>query len=332
LKEKYETDDFFKSRIHLTALYQLIIIVVLAIFSAIILIQTELQTEKTKQRFSGDNYEYDDYKKWDDYKGKSEDFIDELQKEMEEILFVLNLLIISASLYLSYMLAWKTLAPIKQKITEQNEFLSDVSHELRNPLSAIKLTADSMQSETDIRIKDAKEVFSDISSETSRLITMSESLLGLLSIDSHEWWKKEVITISTIVKHCKKVLNIQLKEKNITLNINKNKEYTIEAQKEDIFRVVFNLLENAIKFSKKNSKIVIEINKKSFSIQDYGIGMSEKDQKKIFDRFYKVDSSRSFEYSGTWLWLAIVKKLLLKYWLTIKANSKKGEWTIFIVS
>jgi len=203
--------------------------------------------------------------------------LDNINQDIVRFLIILDLIIIFISLYLSYYLAWKTLKPIKNKIEEQNKFIADVSHELRNPLSAIKLTADSMMSEKSYNKKDTKEVFSDISSESKRLIKMSEWLLNIIKNKDNTSYK-DIVNISNIFNDNIKVLSSKIKQKNIEINIEK------------------------------------------------------KDIKKIFNRFYKVDNSRTFDYNGTWLGLSIVKNLISKNNLDIEVKSKIGKGSEFIIN
>jgi len=374
-RNRYNTDDFFRARIRLMSLYQVIIILVITVFSFIIYFQInntvtnfnwnknfltedtiniifnkinpdvkikEIEKEELWKlwRYNVILDWWEEIKinpiTWNYYIEKDTQFninevLDNINQDIVEFLIILDLIIIFISLYLSYYLAWKTLKPIKNKIEEQNKFIADVSHELRNPLSAIKLTADSMISEKEYNSADVREVFTDIASESKRLIKMSEWLLNIIrNKENNE--KKDIINIAQILSDNIKILSSEIKEKNIEINIEKKEDIIFKWNKDDFIRVIFNLLENAIKFSDKDSKIDIWINKNIFSIKDYWIWIENKDIKKIFNRFYKVDDSRTFDYNGTWLWLSIVKEIINKNNFDIEIESEMGKGSEFIIN
>jgi len=143
---------------------------------------------------------------------------------------------------------------------------------------------------------------------------------------------KDIVNIAQILSDNIKILSSKIKEKNIEINIEKKEDIIFEWNKNDFIRVIFNLLENAIKFSDKNSKIDILIDKDIFSIKDHWIWIENKDIKKIFNRFYKADDSRTFDYNWTWLGLSIVKEIINKNNFDIKVESEIGKGSEFIIN
>ncbi|QQS59824.1 HAMP domain-containing histidine kinase [Candidatus Peregrinibacteria bacterium] len=255
-----------------------------------------------------------------------ENFIDQFTSDTRDTLWAIDTIILLLSSFLSYFLAGKTLASIAEKMRQQKQFISDASHELRNPLSAIKASADSLLRAKSISDEEAREVLHAINEESDRLITLTEDLLLLDQSQKDD--AVQQVNAKEIVIAMLKTIEPLAKEKKIYFQTNLEK-FELLAKQKDLEKVLFNLLHNAVKFSREDSKIIVKISKNGyFRVKDFGVGITPEDLPYIFDRFYKAENARSFSgESGSGLGLSIIKTLTDKYVWTLDVNSKEGKGT-----
>lgn len=215
----------------------------------------------------------------------------------------------------------KLFIPVEENIKYMNEFVHNASHELQTPLSVIVSNIDYYFK---IWKTDDTSLF-EIKSEAKRLSALIKSLLSL-SHQNNEIKYDEVNIfdlISNIVLNLKNEIN--KKELSLILDIHKNEVITLNQQNLDI--CLTNIIQNAIKYSKNNTEIIISFKENIISIKDNWVWIDEKNIKKIFDRFYKEDLSRNTDWF--WIWLSIVKNLCeLNNW-KIDIVSQKWAWTTF---
>lgn len=212
----------------------------------------------------------------------------------------------------------------------QKDFVNNVSHEFKTPISSIQGFAQLLQ-EDEISEEERKEYAGIIIEELNRLLNLSNNMLKLSSLQNKELvTNKQKINISEQIKKAIYLLKKNWQEKNIKFNLNLDSK-TFYGNEELIFQVWVNLIENAIKFSSNNGNIDITMkthdNKLSVMIRDYGIGIENTE--KIFDRFYQADESHS--QSGFGLGLTIVKRIIELSEGEILIDSKKGEGSTFTV-
>ncbi len=220
------------------------------------------------------------------------------------------------------------------------EFVTDASHELKTPLSSIKLMCDSIMQNPDIDKESMQEFLSDINSETERLSRIIEKLLYLTKLDSVPNDNKNLIaefvdireTVMDIVKNLSPIA----RHKNITINTTYCESVHIMADRDKLWQGIYNIIDNAIKYTKENGQVVIGITKENntaiIAVKDSGIGISENNIKLIFDRFYRVDKARSRETGGTGLGLAIANESIEMIGGKIDVESEEGKGTTFSVS
>lgn len=216
-------------------------------------------------------------------------------------------------------------------------FISDVSHELRTPLTTI---TGFVQGILDDTIPKEKQEFylNVVLDESRRLSKLIGDLLDVSRMESEEVKIEPVrFNINELIRLSIIGFEERFNEKNLTVNaIFKNEIEEVFADKDSIKRVVTNLLDNAIKFS--NHKGVIDIstyqkgNKVIVSIKNEGEGISKDEQKTIFERFYKLDKSRSQNKNGVGLGLYIVKRIINKHGEKIWINSEEGKYAEFVFS
>ena len=218
----------------------------------------------------------------------------------------------------------------------RKEFVADVSHELKTPITSIMGYADTLL-EGEYDEKTQKEFLGVISTEARRMARLVTDLLELSRIDSNrKRIKKESFDLGKMVKDCQAKLAIEIKKKNhhvenfVTADVP-----NVVADKDDIERVVLNILTNSIKYTKEGGLIKIYVgfvyNDAYIKIIDNGIGIPEDDLNRIFERFYRVDKARSREYGGTGLGLAIAKEILDKNGGTIDIKSEVGKGTEVVI-
>ncbi len=197
----------------------------------------------------------------------------------------------------------------------QAEFISDVSHELRTPMTSISGFVGGMIDGT-IPPEKHKEYLQLVYDESKRLARLTNDMLEMSKMSSSEY-KLDIVSfdINELVRRCIIQLEQRISDKNLELEINFDAEIIkVLADKDAIQRVIINILDNAIKFSFENTKIIISTwfkNGKAYvSIGNFGIGMEAEEIKHIFDRFYKTDKSRTNDKKGAGLGLSMVKNII----------------------
>ena len=218
----------------------------------------------------------------------------------------------------------------------RKEFVADVSHELKTPITSIMGYADTLlEGEYD---KETQEKFLNvIATEARRMAKLVTDLLTLSRYDNNQKrLKKESFDLGELVKSCQEKLGIEIQKKNHTVNCFVTADVPpVYADKSDIERVVLNILTNSIKYTKDNGEIKIYVgfvyNDAYIKIFDNGIGIPEEDLNRIFERFYRVDKARTREMGGTGLGLSIAKEILDKNGGSIDIKSVVGQGTEVVI-
>lgn len=217
----------------------------------------------------------------------------------------------------------------------QRNFISNVSHDFRSPLTSIKGFVEAMLDGT-IPVEMQEKYLKIIAYEAERLEKLTSNLLTLNEMDIQKrLLKKETFDINTLIRNTCAIFEGKLSAKKIHLEFTLTGEHLwVSADMEQIQQVLYNLLDNAIKFSQNNSQIRFQTSIKNgkvfVSIKDYGIGIPKSSIPRIWDRFYKSDSSRGRDRSGTGLGLAIVKEIINAHDQHINVISTEGAGTEFI--
>ena len=218
----------------------------------------------------------------------------------------------------------------------RKEFVADVSHELKTPITSIMGYADTLlEGEYD---KETQDKFLDvIATEARRMAKLVTDLLTLSRYDNNQKRiQKESFDLGELVKSCQEKLGIEIQKKNHTVNCFVTADVPpVYADKSDIERVVLNILTNSIKYTKDNGEIKIYVgfvyNDAYIKIFDNGIGIPEEDLNRIFERFYRVDKARTREMGGTGLGLSIAKEILDKNGGSIDIKSVVGQGTEVVI-
>ena len=247
----------------------------------------------------------------------------EIKKEMLFHLIVLDSIIIILGTIGSYFLSKKTLKPIEENLNLQMEFISNASHELKTPITVI-----TMENEVLLREKNhsKEELLHQIKSNLEEVTSLSKLVNILLELARNNKITLEKIKVIDVVNNACDKLKILSKKKTILNNIDNLK---ILANKDILEEVIVIILDNAIKYSDKNTTIKIYNKNSKIFISDEGIGIKEKDLKYIFDRFYRADKSHSTEGYG--LGLSLAKHLTEKMKLKISAYNNKEKGSTFVI-
>lgn len=219
----------------------------------------------------------------------------------------------------------------------RKEFVANVSHELKTPITSIKGYSETLL-EGAIEEKEISRNFLNIIlSEADRMNQIIKDLLQLSHIDyKKETWDMKNSDMNELVRKCIKKMKIYAETKNQKI-IDKttNEKYIVKMDNSKMEQTIINLISNAIKYSKENGTITLSTilvdNWCEISISDTGIGISKENIKRIFDRFYRVDKGRSRSLGGTGLGLSIVKAIIDEHKGEIYVKSKTGEGSTFLV-
>ena len=218
----------------------------------------------------------------------------------------------------------------------QKELVADVSHELKTPITSIMGYADTLL-EGGYDEETQTKFLNVIASESRRMARLVTDLLTLSRYDSNKKkTQKETFDLGDLVKQCQEKLAIEIKKKGHTVNSFVTADVPpVYADKDDIERVVLNILTNSIKYTPDNGEIKIYVgfvyNDAYIKVFDNGIGIPEDDLSRIFERFYRVDKARTREMGGTGLGLSIAKEILDKNGGSIDIKSKVGEGTEVVI-
>lgn len=214
----------------------------------------------------------------------------------------------------------------------RKEFVANVSHELKTPITTIKsytetLMDDGIDKETE------KMFLTVIDNECDRMARLVKDLLQLSNLDYKKTvWKKEEVSINRLLEDILLKLEFAFKNKGHKLEVNIEENLpSIVIDKDGIEQVILNIISNAIKYTEDRGTIQVSLagenNFINIEVKDNGIGIPEEDQKRIFERFYRVEKGRSRELGGTGLGLSIAKQIMEVYQGEIILNSKFGEGT-----
>ena len=215
----------------------------------------------------------------------------------------------------------------------ERQFSSDVSHELRTPISVIMAESEYGAKYTD-SVEDAKESFDVIERQSKRMTAMINQILELSRLDSRLEITKEELLLSDKIKHTLEDYKILFDNKNIKLSITIEEDISIYANEALIMRMIDNLLSNALKYAETEVTVCLaRRNRIILEVADDGIGISDNEKKLIWDRFYKVDKSRTTtEDNSSGLGLSITKKILELHDGRIAVLDNKPKGTRFVVN
>ena len=333
---------FHSARLKLTAYYLLIIMTISFLFSAFIYRQLTdefdriLRTEKSRLErqiqldsiINPDNVPRIVY--------FNPEVIEESKKRILWMLLIVNAGILTISAAAGYFLAGRTLKPISEMVDQQDQFITDSSHELKTPLTAMKTQIEVTLRDKNLSLKEAKNMLQSSLEEVNGLQHLSESLMKLSQNAHYNGDAKMPVSVKDEIDLAiKKVRPLSL-SKQIKIDF-KVREFFIKGEKHTLKELVTILLDNAIKYS--DQKTLIEIKTLSsngnviIQVKDQGIGIAEEDIPHLFDRFFRSDKSRSKnDTDGFGLGLSIAKKIVSNLHGKIEVRSKENQGSTFTVT
>ena len=229
----------------------------------------------------------------------------------------------------------KSLRKLKAVDQSRQEFVSNVSHELKTPITSIRVLADSLMGMEEVPVELYREFMSDISDEIDRESQIIEDLLTLVRMDksAESQMKISQVHINHELEMILKRLRPIAKRSNVELILESIREVTADVDKVKLNLAVTNLVENAIKYNVDSGwvRVTLDADHKYFYVKvaDSGIGIPEDSVDHIFERFFRVDKARSREVGGTGLGLSITKNVIQMHHGVIDVESTQGEGTTF---
>ena len=223
----------------------------------------------------------------------------------------------------------------EQEQTEKmrREFSANVSHELKTPLTSISGYAELMENHM-VMPEDIPVFAAKIHKEASRLLSLVNDIIKVSRLDDNEvYFKKENVDLMELAEEVLTRLEPMAEKQEVTVEIT-GEHLCYFASRHMMNDLLYNLMENGIKYNKKGGSVLVQIGEKkgypSVSVKDTGIGVPMKYQSRIFERFFRVDKSHSKQTGGTGLGLSIVKHVVEYYGGYIEIHSKPGEGTEII--
>ena len=229
----------------------------------------------------------------------------------------------------------KSLRKLKAVDQSRQEFVSNVSHELKTPITSIRVLADSLMGMEDAPVELYREFMADISDEIDRENQIIEDLLTLVRMDKSAESQMNIsqVHINHELEMILKRLRPIAKRSNVELILESIREVTADVDKVKLNLAVTNLVENAIKYNIDSGwvRVTLDADHKYFYVKvaDSGIGIPEDSVDHIFERFFRVDKARSREVGGTGLGLSITKNVIQMHHGVIDVESTPGEGTTF---
>ena len=218
----------------------------------------------------------------------------------------------------------------------RQEFVANVSHELKTPITSVKVLADSLLAQKDVPAEVYQEFMEDIAHEIEREDKIINDLLALVKLDkAAAELNINVVNINELAEIILKRLRPIARKNDVELLLVSTREVIAEVDEVKMSLILTNLIENAIKYNTEHGKVTVTLDADhqffTVEVADTGIGIPGESIERIYERFYRVDKSHSREIGGTGLGLAITRRAVLLHRGSIKVDSKPGEGSRFLV-
>ena len=252
------------------------------------------------------------------------------------ILILVGLFALTAAFLISLFSANRSIRPVEESYNRQKQFVADASHELKTPLTTINTNVDVLLSHPESTIGDERKWLDYIKTESERMTKLTNDLLYLAKLDHNDG---EVmmsrVSFSEAAESVILLMEAVIFENDVNLTYDITPDLYVNGSLEQLKQLVMILLDNAVKYTPKSGDIKITLTRDSsdavFTILITGEGISDEAQKQIFERFYREDKSRARESGGYGLGLAIARAIVTACKGSIGVESKKNEYTKFMV-
>ncbi len=239
-----------------------------------------------------------------------------------------------------YVMAGRAIVPLREAYEKQRQFAADASHELRTPLSVVMASAELLDNDKSITSPFLKQVIGDVKDEVKKMTKLVSDLLVVARSDNNALKvKPSKVNLTEAADQTARIMQPLAEKKHISLvrDGDAKKDITLRVDEQKIKQLMLILVDNAVKYTPDGGTVTVSLtsaekDKATFCVADTGIGISKEDQKKIFDRFYRVDKARSREMGGNGLGLAIAQEIVNLHKGEIRVQSEVGKGTKFIVT
>ncbi len=271
---------------------------------------------------------------------KELDSHDHFVKRLAQTLGAAALLLLLMSGGIGYFAAGRALVPIRRSFDTQRRFVADASHELRTPLSVIQASLDVLEKEEQDRFSPfSQQVIADLKQEVRRMGRLTGDLLTLARSDADGMeLRRESFDIQELLQRVQRTMQPQAEAQQVNLALTPGESLPILADPDRIFQLLLVLLDNAVKYTPAGGKVSLaatrpngEQGKVLITVADTGPGVPQADQAKIFERFYRLDLSRSREAGGAGLGLAIAREIAEAHGGSISVAAAPTGGSIFKV-
>lgn len=317
--------DFKTAVIRLTAYYTLGVFCILIVFSVAVYNLFSLEVERRIE------IEYEDDEYIPMLEVRTEPLLHEVTENLYNILVISDAVLLFFTIIISYVLARKTLAPLEEAYEREKQFVADAAHELRTPLSVLKAGAEVLL-EKDRAREEYRQFVVESQDEINRLITLSNNLLFLVRHTGGVARATQTFSLDEVcVQQCERLVAYAT-QKGVTVTHQVDAPVTQVGNRDDMARLVLNLLKNAVDYNREGGSVRLTLLKAhreaTLRISDTGIGIAPSDVPRIFERFFKADTARTQKSTtGSGLGLALVKEIADAHSGTLRVESKIGEGT-----
>ena len=259
-----------------------------------------------------------------------------LQKATYALIF-LGLLAMVIATAAGHFMSGRAIVPLKEAYEKQRQFAADASHELRTPLAVVMASAELLLNDPSIRSPFLKQVIEDVRDEVKKMTKLVGDLLVVARSDNKALkLKPQKFDLAELLQQNIRMMQPLAEKKKVALHEKNMKKTMIHADEQKIKQLVLILVDNAVKYTPEGGEVTVSMEKAErgrvrFAVKDTGIGISEADREKIFDRFYRVDKARSREMGGNGLGLAIAQEIVNLHKGEISVESEQGKGTTFFV-
>ena len=261
---------------------------------------------------------------------------DNLDALKSQNLVVMGAVIAAATAIFAYLITWLALAPARNALNAQKQFIGNIAHELRTPLSVIKTNTEVALFDGNVS-REMRDTLDDTISELDRISDIINNLLSLNVLVRPEKITFDNVDIGAVADRMREHLANLIEKKRIAVSVEKGEYRTVWGNTTALEQIVMNVLKNAVNYTPAGGRIAIAIGpdyqgSMLLTIEDSGIGIDEKDLRQIFEPFFRADQSRARVTGGSGLGLAIVSELVKLHRGRISIRSVKDKGTTVSIS